>query len=180
MLPATALADDGDDSDMPNIVTLGVAPLDALALRGRVPKLDAIPRETISGWSLTAGYGLSPLEDFELHLRFAYRSPYTFVKTSDDDLHLFDGSVRLLFRSQLSPRAQLYAAFDGGSSFAVVDEIGAGASLGAALGVRGWLTDHTGVWAEVGMGYAATRFDNGDALQIGTPVRMTFGWADRF
>jgi hypothetical protein len=177
---ASAWAHDGDHRSMPNHVTAGIAPLDAMALRGTTPAVPAVPRDTISGYSVTLGYGHQLFDDFELHLRWAYAWPHTFVESSDHDLHVFRGTMRALMRAELSPRAQLYAAFDGGALFALVDELGAGATAGAALGVRGWLTHHTGFWAELGVGYGGARFDEQHSLQIGTPLKMTLGWIDRF
>ena len=183
----TAWAHQADDPEahrsMPNQVTAGV-----VALCPSSYDVSGTGRDVSADGVACIGAAISFSREvgrfFELRLRTAYERPFLF----DEKL----GSLHNV-RVTGSPAAVFYRLADdltltlgpelGLAAFVRETPSGAdaywGVAWGGVLGVRPWLTYHTGLFAEAAFG-GATSWGGDSELRSITLGRVTLGWADRF
>lgn len=124
---------------------------------------------------------------FELRLRTAYERPFLFERLPNELGSLHD------VRATLGASAVFYRLSDD-LTLTVGPELGLagfvretpdesrayfGVAWGGVLGIRPWLTYHTGLFAEAAFGGASTWHED-STLRSTTLGRLTLGWADRF
>jgi hypothetical protein len=180
---------------MPHMITAGVTPLYVAHLSGRHPGLEPprLAEDNIAAAGGVIGYGYQLAEQFELRLRLAVLKP---LPTSGAHPELLRRGL-LELRAVVAPsvlvplvdeRLDALVGFEGGPSLWRLPVAGAardttshaaGATASAVLGLRGWVTHHTGFWLELSGGYAKA---TGRQLTIVSawPLQATVGWADRF
>lgn len=192
---ANAYAHDPDNPDahrsMPNQVTAGV-----IALCPSSYDVDE-PAGTVSADGVACiGVQLSFSRElgrhFELRLRTSYERPFLFASQEGDALDRPLDSLHDV-RATIGGSAVFYRLSDD-LTLTVGPEIGLaafvretpseslaywGIAWGGVLGIRPWLTYHTGLFAEAAFGGAATWNDD-STLRSTTLGRLTLGWADRF
>lgn len=186
--PSTAKAHDPDNPEahrsMPNQVTAG-----AITLCPTAHDLDRPGSRQGAEGVACIGAALSFSRElgrhFELRIRAAYDKPFLFDDTELDSLHEV--------RATLSADAVFYRLRDK-LTLTLGPELGLatfvheqpdenqtywGVAWGGVLGIRPWLTYHTGLFAEAGFGGTITWQDD-TTLSSTTLGRITLGWADRF
>jgi hypothetical protein len=185
-----AAAHDGDHSCMPHMVTAS-ASVRGASLEGTHPLLAGdVAEGYVPGVGVSATYALAPFPELELRLRFQYMKPLPDRAALRDGLHEIRGMLGTVFLAPLVPTTlDLAVGFEAG----VVDyrltqveldvpfdaDEALGWSLGASIGLRGWVTWHTGFWGELRAGHTHAR-DDGFALRSTWPIELALGWADRF
>ncbi len=125
---------------------------------------------------------------FELRLRTSYERPFLFDRVSSELGSLHD------IRATVGASAVFYRLADD-LTVTIGPELGLagfvretpddntraywGVAWGGVLGLRPWLTYHTGLFAEAAFG-GASAWHEGSTLRSVTLGRVTLGWADRF
>lgn len=135
------------------------------------------------GAALTFSHELS--RHFELRFRAGYDKPFPFDDSQLDFLHEVRATLSadvVFYRLQdeltltLGPELGLATfVFERSNE----NQTFWGVAWGGVLGVRPWLTYHTGLFAEAGFGGTIT-WQDGSTLSSTTLGRITVGWADRF
>lgn len=207
LAPATALAHHGNDPkhhrSMPNQITAGGAPL--CVAQYRVERRDVDGNAHVANVAsvpclgVDVGFAREFGRWFDLRLRFGYQKPFPTSELVIDSLHEFRVTIApelLLYQlgdrltvtigPEIGFQASLLNAIDQG---VVVDTLPVGRAFSSAwalgwqtaivAGIRGWLTYHAGLFAEVGAGHARVAGDDAD-VESGWLGRIVLGWADRF
>jgi hypothetical protein len=171
---APAQAHEGDHSCMPHMVTAGVG-VAAQDLRG------ALDQGLFPAVGLAASHALAPVPELELRLRFQYDKALPGDELLRDRLHELRVLAGPSVITVLVPdRLDLVVGFEAGWAAHLLEDARAhGWSLGASVGLRGWVTWHTGFWGELRTSYVET--DGDDLVLVARrPVELMVGWADRF
>lgn len=192
----SAQAHDGAHDDMPHQVTAGLIPIYVTAYDGAHPGLTEGPIDelNIGAIGVTVGYGHTLWRLLELRIRSEYIKPFPSRDALRSGLHEFRGVVGVSgviplagdrLQLALGPEAGVAAwrltAVENDDAFSASHALGY--TLSFATSLRGWVTYHTGFWAELGFG-TADGSHAGDAPGSGIasrwPLRVALGWADRF
>lgn len=189
--PAWAHEPDNPDAhrSMPNQVTAGVTALCPSAYAVHEPTGDA-SAEGVACIGAVIGVSREIGRTFELRLRTSYERPFLF--SGPDAVANPLGSLHNV-RATLGAGALFYRLSDK-LTVTVGPELGLaafvretpnesraywGVAWGGVLGVRPWLTYHTGLFAEAAFGGAAA-WEGDSTLRSTTLGRVSLGWADRF
>lgn len=207
LAPATALAHHGNDpkyhGSMPNQITAGGAPLCVAQYSVDRRDIDGNLHESnvasVPCLGIDIGFARELGRWFDLRLRFGYQKPFPTSELVVDTLHEFRVTLapELLVYQQkdrltvtIGPeigfQASLLNAIDPG---VVVDTQPVGRAfssawalgwhVGVVAGIRGWVTYHAGLFAELGAGHARVSGDDA-TIESGWLGRVVLGWADRF
>jgi hypothetical protein len=179
---------------MPHMVTAGIAPVSWTRMRGDLAALSApIDETSVAAVGLAASYAYSPIRACELRVRFHYLKPFPARASLRRGLHQFRAVLGPVALASIVPhKLDVVAAFETGLAvhrMTATDEDtslespahAVGWTASVALGVRGWVTWHTGFWGELRTGYART-IGRRDAFELTAiwPAEIMAGWADRF
>ncbi len=177
---------------MPHQVTAGLVPLFVAHMEGSHPGLTDGPIDELSVGAIgaTVSYGFTFWRHLETRVRAEYIKPFPGRVALRDGLHMFRGVVaasgvlplidddlQIAFGPEVGLAALRLTEIEAAVPFDSANALGYTVSFAAS--VRGWLTFHTGLWAEVSVG-AANAFDDGVGVATRWPLRLTLGWADRF
>lgn len=207
LTPATALAHHGKDPahhhSMPNQITAGGAPL-CVAQYG-VKRRDVDGNEhkknaaSVPCLGIDVGFAREFGRWFDLRLRFGYQKPFPTTELALDTLHEFRVTLAPeLLLYQLGDRLTVTIGPEIGFQASLLDPIDLGvvvdtSPVGRAFssawalgwqtaivaGIRGWVTYHAGLFAEIGAGHARVSGDDA-TVESGWVGRIVLGWADRF
>ena len=195
-LPSTALGQESPtvSTDLRSRVELGFTPIYVAYVVGDHPALARpIDEKATAALGFWLGYARRFSRYFELRVRSEWIDPFS----GREGLHEFRGvfgaaGIMPLVRD----RVQLAAGAQAGVAVFHLVEVdnpvfandfdnsaAVGWTLDWSVAIRGWLTDHSGVWAEAGFGVSdASKAGDSttDGIASHWPLKFTVGWADRF
>jgi hypothetical protein len=180
LAPSLARAHDGDHGRMPHMVTAGVIPLQVARMLGAEPRIEGRSVAAVGG---AASYAYAPVREIELRARFAYVKPLPPSEALRDGLHQFRVTVGPVLVAELLPDdLDLVTSVELGAAIHHFDAANAvGPTAWASLGLRGWVSWHTGFWGELRTGLSDTSgAPGGFTLWSAAPLELMLGWADRF
>ncbi len=191
LLCGEAVAHDGDHRVMRHMVTAGITPLSLARIEGghaRAPQ--PIAELVTRAVGVSAGYSFAPVRELELRARLHYLKPFPIHPAYRDGLHAFRATVGPVLVRELIPyRLEGITALElglavyrleNGSGTSFDTAHAAGMTASALVGVRGWVTWHTGFWGEVRAGAADTGIRDQLRIWSAWPLELSLGWADRF
>lgn len=178
---------------MPNQVTAGLIAVCPAYLRFEPSTSDAI---TVAGAACVGGaisFARELTRTFELRVRVEYDKPFFFDDAVGTSLHDFRATAGPSFVAyRMKDNLTITVGAEIGLAGFIVDPPDAQASptplpqteawglvVGGSAAIRPWLTYHTGLFAEVGYGYAVG-WSNDLDVRATTIGRLMVGWADRF
>ncbi len=177
-------------------VAAGFTPLNLAMYHGSHAGLvdGPIDEVNVGAVGVSLSYAYAPLRYLEVKIQSEYLKPFPGRDALDEGLHEFRGVIGLDGVLPLGcDRLQLEVGIDGGLAawrLTAIEEdrpdFDASHALGWTLswhgGIRGYFTDHTGIWGQAGFGVADASHvgDAGNGLSARWPLRVTVGWADRF
>jgi hypothetical protein len=194
-LPASLAAALPDDpAKMQHRVDIGFTPLYLAQLDGRHQALTDGPIDELNVGSVgvLVGYAFRPWRLLEFRIRGQWLKPFPGRGALNDGLHELRATLGLAAVLPLgSPHLELAFASDLGPGMfrlrTFEDPSDGPASNAAAFTVawtaafRGWITDHTGFWAEAGFGLNdASGAGQASGIASRWPLQVTLGYADRF
>jgi hypothetical protein len=179
-----------------HMVSAGLTPLYLAKLHGDHGALrrGAIDELNVGAMGIAISYAHAPLRGLELRLRGEYLKPFPEREALKGGLHGFRVVLAPALVAPLTDWLELAGDIDVGVSIwrfqeAFADELrpGFGAShavgwtMSSSLGLRAWVTAHTGFWLDVAAGYDETRRgSDGLSIRSGWPLKATVGWSDRW
>ena len=177
-------------------VAVGFTPLNLARYEGSHEGLSEGPIDELNVGSVgfTVSYSFAPWQYMELKVQSEYLKPFPGRAALDEGLHEFRGVLGVDGVLPLGcDRLQLNFGLDGGFAAWRLTQLeedrpdfDASHAMGWSVswhgGIRGWFTEHTGIWGEAGFGVADASHvgDAGNGISARWPLRITVGWADRF
>lgn len=178
---------------LPNQVTAGVIAVCPSHLRFEHADLaDMSSAEGVACFGATISFARELTRDFELRARVTYIKPALLDDVLSSHAHEFEATLSPSFLAyRFADRLTFTLGPEVGlKGFILEDTVvgdvltlqGAdawGVFVGGSVGIRPWVTFHSGFFAEMGFSYGQVWSDLLE-VQSTTLGRVTLGWADRF
>jgi hypothetical protein len=195
-LSAVAEAHEGSHQSMPHQISAGLVPLYVARFAGAHPGLVEGPIDelNVGAVGVVIGYGYTFWRHLEVRIRSEYIKPFPARDALAEGLHELRGVLGVSGVLPLgSDQLQLAFGPEGGVAawrlVAIEDPTlpfdsshAAGYTLAWTSSLRYFVTYHTGLWLELGFGFAdaAHAGEGGDGIASRWPLKAALGWCDRF